>query len=389
MRYHGTINRLPENRAYAYIGKATLFDTDGKPRGEHVFMKDIKLPFSKCSFDVDLGAIVEFDADEDSYNPEATNVSLSPSDSRAALFSLGLDLHVDASVIDNPSIPLRWCFNQHMLNLIQAGLARGDGYAMLLRARKTDDDGLYEQREVLPWIQSFYFCTLPKPGEWHIELFLFERKNQRDGDDTSSELRHSIRSHYLERDGIKFTRHFADLKDRSYPRRGMQLTEHDDYGLGIAVTHVKLTVPQGIFAKEPSPALKAYANYFHRGRMADECELRGRLLWMIPGFFPWAFLELSKRMFHLVCAFAIILLGAKGSFKILGHTFAPRVNFAFTESFSTYIHLVDVDDNNRMVELVPPWNKQEYGVLCTPLAAPATYRFWLHFANARQRHTAI
>ena len=379
-RYQGTITKINRNAGYAWISRKTVCFKSGEPADLQTG-KDIIIYPKDCDFEYEVDMIVRFELTNDSTRAHAYRalVANAVSKNGVADFSRhGIDLHIDNTAIEHPSVPMRWCFSATMHAHVVAGLREGKGYAVLLRARKARDDeyGYHEIREIKGWNQPFSIVGFSRPGDWIVDIILFERENQSDGEDTSNALKLALRNRLLViHKGLvsKYERFIptpADIGLSGHHSRRLKVSESGYTGFGVAIstTSLKVSVPRDIFAKEPSPAVKAYLNYFSKTTVVDECAIRGRWLWMIPGVVPWLLLEGFKRILNSLGAIIALLLAIKGSGKAFLYTFKPQVNFH--QILSGYDSNLETTKNKYgavVFQLTGPWNRPN-GLWYTPLA---------------------
>lgn len=389
-RYQGTITKINRNAGYAWISRKTVCFESGEPADLQTG-KDIILYPKDCDFEYEVDTIVSFELTNDSTRTNAYRalVANAVSKNGVADFSRhGIDLHIDSTAIEHPSVPMRWCLSSVMHAHIIAGLREGKGYAVLLRARKARDDesGYHEIREIKGWNQPFSIVGFSRPGDWIVDIILFERENQSSGEDTSNALKLALRNELLQtRSGLqgKYERSIPapsdiNLSAHHSSRLKVMRFDSDRFGVAISATSLKVSVPSGIFAKEPPAAVKAYLNYFFKTKVVDECDIRGRWLWMTPGVVPWLLLEGFKRILYSLGAIIALLLAIKGSGKAFLYTFKPQVNFDILEGYESTLD-IDEEDGVLVLQLAGPWN-QRTGLWYTPLAIMLyTLLAWIGF----------
>ncbi|MDB5264461.1 MAG: hypothetical protein JWN64_32 [Parcubacteria group bacterium] len=260
----------------------------------------------------------------------------------------GIELHMAQTEIDNPSVFARWCFSPEILERMKLGLSKGYGYAVVMQARLDGDSWPYAKtfRELKQPFQGGTYIEFPCAGSWEVGLYLFERMHVDAGRDTSKELEEALGNCFLKKDngGYAITLPSASkvwtglsLDTEGVPRKTEQekagkevVRINSNYflsGYAIATHGVPVDVPKEIFAAPPSKATLAYTNYFFRNKMDDECDLRWRLLIMVPGFFPWILWEFVKRFFQVIFGVLCLLLGFVSGPEIFGRAFVPRIAF--------------------------------------------------------------
>jgi hypothetical protein len=303
-----------------------------------------------------IGSTVKFHVTPDSRRENGFNAY--SVETVGMLIPSGVDLHIDAREIDNPGVPMRWCFTPETHRRITDGLAQGYGYAVLLVGKKRGDIfATREVREVHTWNQPFTIFTFGAPGEWDVAALLYESKDvcTKSFRTTSEQLELDMRRRFLhkqkESHRIAYGVEFEDLHGLSYseywPRYWVN-SHRQNSGMPIAMSLLSVTVPKEIFAPEPSPAMKAYANYFFRYQLSDQCDYRRRFLLMIPGFVPWILIEGGKRLFWLLLGIASLCAWLEITPAFLMEALRPAVKLGWPDR--TYTST----ENGRMW----PFNKK-------------------------------
>lgn len=329
-QYSGRIVKVSP-RGYAWIDRNSVTQIDGPPV-ELFLEKDIYIHHSDSKIRLAVDAEITFDIVPDTKRASGFRaVNAKRLRKRAA----GIDLHVDASRVDNPSVPMRWCFTPEMHKRITEGLKQGYGYAVMLVGKRRDDHYGYRQvREVFGWKQPFTFFTFAAPGDWDVCAILFERTNvSTTSRSTSVLLEGNLRSVYLSKSremGRKvYDSGISDLEELQYLENPREISiggwSSSSQGMPIAAQTISVSVPKEIFAPEPSEAVKAYGNYFFRQDPGDQCEFRQRLMMMIPGFFPWILIETLKRVFLFLFGLVTSLFCLVGTGMILKQAFMPAI----------------------------------------------------------------
>lgn len=241
-----------------------------------------------------------------------------------------IELHLPETRIDNPSVPLRWCLSPTMHERIVNGLREGYGYALLFVARLEHDFAAYfEVREIKNPLTPFTFFTFPKPGKWGVECYLFERTLIDNEEKTTSALERTMTSHFLaqRRKQPGYENWLPAFADIQYLLIGGNVHSR---GVMIAKNRIFVDLPSaGIFAPEPSPAVKAFGNYFFREAPRDQCAFRRRLAVMLFGVFPLLIWESIKRIGHFLVGILLGLFAVKGFTRTLRHALTPAVRHHF------------------------------------------------------------
>lgn len=355
-RYTGRIIRVSP-RGYGWIDRKSVTNIDGLP-ADLATDKDIYIHRTALSYRLRLQAGNDL------------TFSVVPDPKRASGFravdagvyrrrALGIDLHVDATRVDNPSVPMRWCFTAEMHKYITEGLKKGYGYAVVLVGKRRDDDlGLREVREVLDWKQSFTFFTFTAPGDWDVCALLYERTKISTATRSASRLLEmDLRQQFLDWTRFMGRRVFdvqiSDLEELQYLEHTYRYRVGNSMAEGepIAAQTISISVPKEIFAPEPSEAVKAYGNYFFRHEPGDQCDFRRRQLVMIPGFFAWVAIEGLKRTGTLLWGMIALLFFWVHAFDLLGHAFKPAIRLGTLEE-------KEYDSENGMLW---PFNRRPLG----------------------------
>lgn len=374
-RFVGIISKVNTAGKYGFIKRNSITGDFGLPPRWNGVTKDVFLHQDDCGSPLVADMQVEFSVEDDPKRENAYRAkdAWDTSSSAVAVVRVrrpGIDLHVNQTYIDNPGVPVRWCFSPEMHQHVVNGLKEGNGYGILLIARMkdTDDQGFYETREIRDPFQPMSIITFRKPGLWTVGAVLFERTRTSGANDTSHLLKQSMQS-FLEKSGnpTLYKRSIKPLVDISFEPYGAEfcVDERDSRSNGVAISlcEIGVHVPAEVFAPEPPQAAKDFANYFFKQRAGDECDFRKRIMIMtLPGFgfIPWALLEVVKRVIVFGGGIITSLLLIKGSHKTFLHTFAPSVDISFIEAGK---HLEE-DENGDFV-FVGPWNRKK-GVWFTP-----------------------
>lgn len=354
-RYMGRIIKTSP-KGYAWIDRSSVTEVDGSP-ADLATDKDIYIHHTDCELRLDVGLELTFEIVPDAKRASGFRAADAK---RVRVRKLGIDLHVDATRVEHPTVPMRWCFTPVMYKRITEGLKKGYGYAVMLVGRQRNDEyGFREVREVFGWKQPFTFFTFTAPGDWDVCAVLFERKDVSTVlRSTSSLLEVSMRSMFGSRSlgamGRKtFDHGIGDLEDLQYiedPWR-MSIGRWTDNGQPIAAQTITVSLPKEIFAAEPSEAVKAYGNYFFRHQPGDQCEFRQRLMMMVPGFVPWVVIEGLKRLGFLLVGVVGLLFFLCIAPDALKQAFKPAIKLGMPED-------TEYDTENGMMR---PFNKTPLG----------------------------
>lgn len=260
-----------------------------------------------------------------------------------------IEIHLMETRIDNPTVPIRWCYPAELFNRMQAGRAQGHAYAVLMVLRHTEDlHGHTEVRELKDaGLAPFTFANFSRPGKWNVSFALFER-TEIDPEVGSSKqhLEGKIARHWLSYSGRPRTYDYSlnldTFKQHSYGKdhRIYAGNSHGDRwpGSGEVITLGSLIVevPEGIFAKEPAPWRRAFANYFYPNTPPyDQCDFRNRfyITMIFPkfGFVPYLIWELLKRLGQFALGLIALLAWRKNSWWFLVRTFEPAIKFSIND----------------------------------------------------------
>lgn len=328
MLLKGTITQVETNGGLAWISRDSLFDASGNKQTisgqKSIFFNKWDSDFDELSIDTEVFFELVRQHKEGSSH-RAVKV-------RPFVEGGILELHVDETTIENPSLPLRWCYTEAMHESMKIGTSKGYSYAVLLVLKHEDDSlGYSERREVKSAVHPFTFITFPKPGKWSVSLILYQRTSREVGRNNETLLMRAIAgrhltktsghsSHYTNSVSTLITEGFFDNK---------YAVRVDGGGYPIAAGEILIEIPAGIFAPEPSAAVKDFANYFFRHKSPDECDLRRRLLIMTLGFgwVPWLVLQFLARLAHFVVSLGQLMFACRGSFTNLVKTFKPAIRF--------------------------------------------------------------
>lgn len=364
MQLKGTINKLGRTGTFGWIDRKSVIQLDGDSY-QVDGTKDIYVHQDDCSAKLAVGADVTFDLEYDhskrSSQYRAANVNQFEPQKL-------LELHIAETAIDNPSVPLRWCFTTEMHQRMIEGVKKGYTYAMLLIVKNQDDGhGFREQREIKSASQPFSFVTFPKPGKWDVGMALYENTDFAPGRNNEADLVRVLSKKFLEKDRHSkrslYERHLPSLQLGGLKAEDVLGNRNCGYARPVAASSIVVEIPDGIFAPEPSPAAKAFANRFFRTKPYDECDHRRRMMLMTIGFgwVPWFAIELSGRLLHLVVALFQLLFAFRGSWGNVLWSLRPAVQF------TQHLGLPEWGDDDEQHDQAcyKPWNSK-IGFFLTP-----------------------
>lgn len=332
MKIKGTINKLGRTGTYGWIDRKTVIQLDGDPYSVDGG-KDIYVHQDDCEAKLAVGADVTFSLAHDESKRSSRYRAC---DVEQFVPQKNLELHIDATAIDNPSVPLRWCFTPEMHQRMIEGVKQGYTYSMLLIIKNQDDGhGFREQREIKSATQPFSYITFPKAGKWDVGMVLYENTAFAPGRNNEADLVRALSKKFLEKDRhsnhSRYERYFPSLQLGGLKAEHVLAKWREGYARPVAASAVVVEIPAGIFAPEPSPAAKAFANRFFRTKPYDECDHRRRMMIMTLGFgwVPWLAVEVSGRLIHLAFAFFQLLFALRGSSNNLTWSFKPATRFVW------------------------------------------------------------
>ncbi len=318
------------SKGYAWIDRKSVTEIDGSP-ADLATDKDIYLHGTDSGPWLKVGLELTFEIVPDTKRASGLRAIDARFVRRRAL---GIDLHVDATRVDNPAVPMRWCFTPEVHKRITDGLRLGYGYAVVLIGGRRDDDyGFRQERAVFGWKQPFTFFSFMAEGDWSVCALLYERTMvSTTYRSTSSLLEVDLRSKLLSKERFmrrkQFDFHVPDLEELHYLENPGHLEprQWSEYGIPIAAHTINVSLPKEIFAPEPSEAVKAYGNYFFRQQPEDQCEFRQRLMLMTPGVIPWFIIEGLKRLSFLIASALYLLFFYPDTLNTFKHVFKPAIN---------------------------------------------------------------
>jgi hypothetical protein len=368
MKVKGIINKVQPRSSHGWISRKELF----KLNGERYYYqrnssKDVFVHADDSEIPLEVGTEVIFDVVPEVGSRtgyRAINVCKFVPENH-------LELHIDAKAIDNPSIPLRWCFTPEIHKRMVEGTKQGCSYALLLTIRHKDDGrGNREQREIKSAKHPFSFVTFPKAGNWTIGMVLFERTEVDPDVNNEVELVRTLHRHFLSKaTGMNrsYNRNLPRLNLKGFPAEVAleYIADCDQHaGKPIASSEIAVEIPAEIFAPPPSEAVQAFANRFYKQKPYDECDLRRRLMIMTLGFgwVPWLIIEAFLRSWQLVVAVGQLLFAFRGSVTNIFKSFKPAVRFEESLSLPTFS---ESDDEIGKLVCYPPFNSK-IGFFLTP-----------------------
>ncbi len=202
-----------------------------------------------------------------------------------------LELQVVDPTIQQASVRLRWCVKRSFLDTLKIE----DGEKLFVLIILKGDLGSYygdpwyeyhsERRQLLPLERMSAFIQLQKPGEFEVVSILLKGSRGQ-----------------LEK-----------IKTRAYHRDGSRRHDEELLAKGsayCAVTTLKLNVPEGCSAPEPSKFEKWWVNFLFRDAPRDECVLRRRRI-LAYTFQPVVLLVwfLGVTTFRFLLAFVLMVVG--------------------------------------------------------------------------------
>jgi len=374
-RFKGKVTALNRSKGYGWIDLDTVAKEDGSPH-ELATTKGIYVHLSDAAFNLDIDTELTFGVVEDTRRSGGLRAK-DIERVRVVTIPEGIELHVDAKEVDNPSVPMRWCYKPETLARITEGLKKGYGYAVVLVGKQRSDDlGYREIREVHRWNQPFAVFTFGAPDDWDVSAILYERQAVSTSfRSTSNLLELELRSKFLDKSLRTYDFGLPDLREFAYldSRDRYNIDGWWENGKPISVMTIDVSVPREIFAPEPHPAVIALGNYFFRDRLDDQCDLRGRLLLMIPGIVPWLVIEGAKRVFWLLAGIVCgALFWMQGSWPLVAHALKPAVKLPmppYPETTSQNGRMKPFDKNPR--QWLVPGALLAYGALLAGAVAIA------------------
>ena len=198
-------------------------------------------------------------------------------------------------IIENASIPIRWCINEETLNLLD------DIENPHILIRFMYEDGYNEDRFVEKISKYMGYFPCRRSGKVKIEAYIVT------GLSTIKSIKHIINKTFLDKSGSTYS---YGLKHRSKDNNSHI---NIDNGMGVIIDNVEepytITIPKDVFGAELPKWIKICVNRYLENQTVDECH-RNRRLMSFPLRAPFIlcellFISIKQTIFYTVC----ILLG--------------------------------------------------------------------------------
>jgi hypothetical protein len=171
-------------------------------------------------------------------------------------------------VIDNGDVPIRWCASPDFVKELEAkGVV--DPHVLIASYHPNGNgEGFVREmdRKLVPLAEIMVYLRFTKAGKCRVHGIILD----------GYEGREKLYDTYMRKQGGSYESIVSGYSGELY----------DDITNEVARTSEFVTIPEGVFGKEPSPLIKWYVNLWHNSdRITDECEFRRRFL--IAFIFKW------------------------------------------------------------------------------------------------------
>jgi len=157
--------------------------------------------------------------------------------------------------IHSGDIPVRWCVSADQIAKMEKQGVQ-DPHVLLVT---TTPSGHEMQRQIVPLTEFKTYARFTRAGKMNLHAWII------DGVDGRKKLKEHTKKY-----GGEYVTTLFDYGEPIAP---------GNYDKFLLQTSLEVIIPAGVFGKEPSPAIKWFANLWHsKDRVADECEFRRRLI---------------------------------------------------------------------------------------------------------------
>lgn len=236
----------------------------------------------------------------------------------------GVEVHFDDEVIDNPMVRIRWCINPDALAIMKEHPELKWG--LLLVAQEENSEGGRPQnihKSVFQIVQGVErigdgrgFLNFKAAGMHNVVVYLVASSCEKLGQPwkrLGDQVDEPERVHLWSNDTLRIeTKEFEFLNNKE--------------DTIVAYSLVKVSVPDGIFAKPLPEWAKAWLGYFLLHRTKNECAARWRLgLTLVFGWLPYLATEFVKRAWLFLNGILHFLFGGN-PLVVWKEVFAPRLS---------------------------------------------------------------
>jgi hypothetical protein len=246
-------------------------------------------------------------------------------------------LHIAEREIVHPEIFISWCFDRQLY----ADMTResySTEYIVLFSLTRENGRGTVEQRLVVRDADQLgSFIRFGTPATYTVDALLIAVPKGKAGGSGDSWFSHVQR---------KFLERYYGGYDISFPKTEEQMERFAQslgmYAKVVAQATVDVMIPQGIFAKPPPPALKAWITAYSPRKLDDQCDLRGRAIYAFTAQLAhYPLWEGLKRVFALLLGLFYLYLGKEGE-KVVLAALKPELVFTWPSHIVRSVHYDDL-----------------------------------------------
>jgi hypothetical protein len=237
-----------------------------------------------------------------------------------------LELHIASVDASNGNIPVSWCLSKELIAHLEKKNLKDPAIVICVvpqRYSGEDADRNREYRKVVKLQDLMTYIELPFAGTNKLMAIVDDSRPFKEAKDTYMSLRASLRA-----SGTSYAHDVLDYYNDEYRYR-------NDMCQAAPIT---LEVPNAIFAKEPPKWEKAWVNWLHIKKAANQCEFRRKRMF---AYTVQPLLFLMSYIGQIVFSVAALLFGAKAfSFQPLLHPLTYNVDDKTISLFRKGSHFV-------------------------------------------------
>lgn len=383
MRFNGIVNKVNGSGDFGFISRASVKAANGSKASPGATRKDIFVHTDDCTFPLAVGKELTFEVKADERRGGDALRAFKVREASKYPVMGGVEVHFDEPVIEYPMVPIRWCIKPELLAYMREHAT--STWAMVIVAQPVRRETRYDvdwnaSKTVVMTVNgterigdSRGYINFRGPGDYDFVTYLLKTdvpasslwsrlKKVRDSENSVN---------VWEDDGEELA---TSHKLLNFIRSGDTL---------VAMSHMKVTVPTGIFAKPLPEWVKAWLAYFPLWRLKDECSARGQLaLAFTVGVLYYLAFELVKRSWILVLGVLHFLFGGN-PFPVWGLAFTSNLS-AWTDGFfagGDYEEMMDYDRPWKLL-LLPVVPAIILSVIATWVFVPASHMIVIYVITA-------
>ena len=182
--------------------------------------------------------------------------------------------------IQNGDVPIRWCVTPTLVkNMEDDGIK--DPHILIVTWNKKSNPQIMQQ-QLVPLADLMTYARFTKAGESKIHAWIVD----------GATGRKDIHKRFVERNRSGSVNVIAYYDNQPVPPSEVDAL--------YALTSATVSIPDGVFGKEPPRWLKWFVNLWHEKKVVDECHYRQRTIFAftlkwIP-VLAWTLLQISLRV---------------------------------------------------------------------------------------------